>query len=399
MTAPWNAPGFWRLFLGLWAGKTVAVVLLALAAESWGDTSRFGLTAVRWPQVGPPTMESRLGAWDAAHYLLLATGGYFDGLPSCAFHPLWPFVMRCLHAVGLPWLWGSVVAAQAFSSLACAMFHQLALRRVTPSIARWSLALLVVFPGSVFLHFPYSENLFLLELCLLMDALDRRRLGWAVLAAFLMPLTRPVGILCGLPLAWSLVAGTTASWDPQGAGSPAEVPSPSSVIGALSRPGPWVVLGALVMGWVSHLLLMWTWTGNAWASIDAQAHWGLHAPAHLVDPVRSVILWTRASAWHAMVGSFLDRLVFVPVLATAILLWRRATSDALWILSLGILTAMSGGFSSYVRFAAMAIPCFWWWARWLNEASNTPLRWPVLGAMAAIHAQLAWRFVNFTWAG
>src|SRR5438552_3074900 len=97
------------------------------------------------------------------------------------------------------------VLANVFSLAAWIMFYQVVAGRFGKTVALWALVLLVVFPGSLFFQFIYSEPLFFLLVMALWLGLERERYDWACTAACLLPLSRPVGIFCVLPIAWHLL--------------------------------------------------------------------------------------------------------------------------------------------------------------------------------------------------
>lgn len=399
--------GFLRLLAGLLVLKAAYLGLLSLGLWAWGDADGFERTEVRWPRIGPPRFGSHFGAWDAAHYLLLAGEGYSKDLPSAAFYPLWPMVIRAGTAIGLHPLVVGLLMANALSALAWVFLHRLTVRMFGPDVANWSLAFLVVHPGSLFCQFPYSEGLFLLELVVLFRALERGRWVGAMAAAFLLPLTRGSGLFVVVPLAWHvavrvLPTGNAAapSWAPAGVRRLVDdLRSNRSTPGNRSSPG-WMLLPVVpVLGWGVYLLAMWGWTGNPWEGIEAQRHWGRHSIGNLFHVPRFVAEMFRPGCWHGFAGSFLDRVIFLPVLYSLPALWRRNREWAVWTWVLGVLPAMSGGFTSFTRFGAMVLPCFWLWALASGGSGGRPVRIGILATLGMLHAVLAWRFVRFVWAG
>ncbi len=159
---------------------------------------------------------------------------------------------------------------------------------------------------------------------------------------------------------------------------------------------------------------MWDWTGNPFQGFIAQRHWGVHSIWNLVNVPKFAVALSSPTDWHAFTGSLLDRIVFICVAWTIPVLWRVDRRLLIWIYWLGVLPAMSGMFTSYMRFASCAFPVFIVLAAFTTEPSGSPqareqgLRhdsiwnWRFGGLviiMAAIHALMVWRFVNFRWAG
>ena len=387
-----------RLFAGLLLLKAAYLGLLALGLWVWGDTAGFERTDVRWPRTGPPRFGSHFGAWDAAHYLLLAVEGYSKDLPSAAFYPLWPMVLRAGTVIGLSPLGVGLLAANLLSALAWALLHRLTVRMFGSDVAGWSLAFLLAHPGSLFCQFPYSEGLFLLELVVLFRALERGRWGVATAAAFLLPLTRGSGLFVVVPLAWHVAVRVS----PTGI-APSPSPSPAwvrrLVDGLRSSPAWRLLPGVPVVGWGVYLLAMWGWTGNAWEGIEAQRHWGRHSIGNLFHVPRFVAEMFRPGRWHGFAGSFLDRALFLPVLFSLPALWRWNREWAVWTWALGVLPAMSGGFTSFTRFGAMVLPCFWLWALASDGPGGRRVRIGIVAILGILHVVLVWRFVRFGWAG
>jgi len=66
---------------------------------------------------------------------------------------------------------------------------------------------------------------------------------------------------------------------------------------------------------------------------------------------------------------------------------------------LGILPAMSGSFTSYIRFSGMAFPIF---LAWSAPATSRPwriFRWIGLTLLVVLHLHLTRNFVLSRWAG
>jgi hypothetical protein len=360
------------------------------------DQSAFHRMMQRWPREGGPVLASHFATWDGAHYLYLSEVGYSQGVPSCAFYPLWPLLVR----------WGSVLTggnhllaglllANGLSVAAWVLFQQLAAARFGAAVANWAVVLLIVFPGALFFQFVYSEPLFLLLVMLLWFGLERQRVGLACGAAALLPLARGVGLFVALPIAWHLLTRAPPRWlarrVPVGVGG-APVP-------ACWGPRHYTLLLAPVAGWAAYLALMWHWTGNPWEGIQAQKHWGVHSITNLVNMPKFLLGLFSPTQWHAFRGSLLDRVLFILLLYTLPVQWRLGKDLLVWSYVLGVLPAMSGIFTSFMRFEATAFPLFIALAAFFLERRN---RWPsfaFLSLLVVLHAMLLWRYVNFRWAG
>jgi hypothetical protein len=395
-------PGPFRLGAGLLLFKGAVGLGLLGARGLFGDLdqARFQGVMARWPREGGPVFASHFATWDTAHYLYLSEVGYTQGVPSCAFYPLWPLLARwTASGLGGSHLVAGLVLSNVFSLTGWVLFYERLRRRWGASVAGWALVWLVAFPGSLFFQFHYTESLFFLLVMLLWWGLEDRRRGLAWAAALLLPLTRAVGVFAVLPIAWYAA---------------------------------WALLAAPVLGWGCYLALMAYWTGNSFEGFAAQKHWGVHSVGNLVNVPKCVLGFFSPTQWHEFTGSLLDRGVFVLVLYTLPVLWRLDKGLLVWTYWLGILPAMSGTFTSYTRFAACAFPVFLALAAFFNapraarnaerdagsaeggarNAEPTPsplatgpssllpwLKGLLLAVLAAMHIVLMWRHVNFRWAG
>ena len=302
-----------------------------------------------------------------------------------------------------------LVLSNLFSLAAWVIFYQRVRRWWGASVAGWALAFLIVFPGSLFFQFLYSESLFFLLVMLLWWGLEEKRWGLAWAAALLLPLTRAVGVFAVLPIGWHALSVASPGWwrrwvsprrhggageevgsagaspyrtDSGRARSPSEpmrrgaetVPHQNRDGSPEARPtgtgfgsrisgfgfgrAPWALLAAPVIGWGCYLALMWHWTGNPFEGFAAQKSWGVHSVGNLVNVPKFVVGFFMPTQWHEFTGSLLDRCVFVVLLYTLPVLWRLDKSLLVWTYWLGILPAMSGTFTSYTRFASCAFPVF-----------------------------------------
>jgi hypothetical protein len=399
--------------------KGVYLAVLPGSLWFWNgfDREKFYAVNARWPREGGPVFASHFGTWDAAHYLLLSEVGYGKGAPSCAFFPLWPLLVRGV----APLLGGShvlagLVLANAFSLVAWVLFHRLVARRWGESTANLGLIFLVAFPGALFFQFNYTESLFLLLVMVLWLGLEQRRYRLACATAFLLPITRPVGLFCLLPLLWHLLTKEPPEWiilwlrklglegdreirqrrernieelqvEPVGASRGAGVPPATVVVAQASRlrngqcaatetvaatiasgtlapltqpeahhlRAWWLVLAPLV-GWACYLALMWRWTGNPFEGFKAQTYWGVHSISNLWNVPKIVVAFFTPIEWHTFRGSVLDRCVFMLLLYCLPVIWKLDKGFFIWAWVLGVMPAMSGTFTSFTRFASCAFP-------------------------------------------
>lgn len=130
--------------------KSVYFCMVVAASKLWSDfdADKFSMMRIRWPLEGEPVFASHFATWDAAHYLYLSRVGYHSGVPSCAFYPLWPLLLRWISPLlGGSHLIGGLVFSNLFSFGAWGFFHRLVARRWGGTAANWSLLFLAAFPA------------------------------------------------------------------------------------------------------------------------------------------------------------------------------------------------------------------------------------------------------------
>ncbi len=393
--------------LGYWATLLVGVCL-------WGHLYS-SPQVVYWPGEVPPVFGSHFTAYDGYYYLELSTRGYESGTPACAFYPLWPLLIRwgsCVtHISGL--LVG-LLLANGLSLAAWIALYKAVRQRWGEGVAKWALIFLVTYPGSLFHQFLYSESLFLLLVVGLWWALEVSNRGLACFFAFLLPLTRPIGVFCILPIMWHVLS----AWQPdpsswlstlakarvfrrRGGAASRSPGGDSPELGGtnLNSAGSLCLVLVPFCGWYCYLALMWLWTGDPFQGFKAQSFWGVHSISNLWNVPKFLFEWFRPNEWHEFRGSLLDRCVFLLLACCLPTIWRLDKRLVVWTYVLGILPAMSGMFTSFTRFGSTTFPMFIALSVWLEDRSRWRLRYGLLVVFGVLHALVAWRYVTFRWAG
>jgi hypothetical protein len=197
--APATARSNWANDLGLVLAIYLATRLGQLAFIAW------------LAPAGGPSIKERLLVWDGGWFVRVATEGYphtysYDDNGQMvgnglAFFPLYPLLIRGLHALGLDagtaaitisWLAGAVAAVLVYL-----LGKALGSRRV-------GYALVVLFcaqPMSVVLAMGYSEALFSALVIGMLYAAHRGAFLWAGVLGLGAALTRPTGLAAALALA------------------------------------------------------------------------------------------------------------------------------------------------------------------------------------------------------
>jgi hypothetical protein len=390
------------------------MLLISLALLLWPERNVediFHSKSQVWTKDGYLAFESHFVSWDAEHYLFLSENGYKAGFGQCAFYPLYPLMIRGLTFVTRV---NDVVVGMALSNflsvLGFVLFSQMVARRFGKETASLALTLLLVFPGSLFFQFVYTESLFFLLLMLFWYGLERGQSPWIATAGFLLPLTRLVGVFCAFPLAWHVFFSTPPRWwtnltkRPGLTGTLTRLIAPrkGECLFVLVNCGVWkrvlLVLTPLI-GWGIYFILMWKWTGNPFEGFAAQKQFGAESVRNLFDPGGFLMKLMIPNQWHEYSGSILDRCMFIMLIYCFPLFWKLDRSWCVWAFFLGVVPAVSGGFTSYTRFLSVVFPFFIALAILLEQPGRRYVKWITLVVFAILHIVLAWRFLNYRWAG
>jgi Gpi18-like mannosyltransferase len=200
-------------------------------------------------------------AWDSGWYFAVARYGYYTssfGQSDVAFFPLypllirtltWPFEERVDQAI---WVSGVVVSVVALTAAMLALYRLAEEWLGSRAAARRTILYLAVFPFSFFFTRVYTESVFLLVSVMAVAGAYRGRWWSAGVWGALTALTRPNGILIGLPL---------------------------FLMAVLDRPG-WTqlrrrltALSLVPAGLGLYCLYCWNLTGDPLYWLNAEEHW------------------------------------------------------------------------------------------------------------------------------
>jgi hypothetical protein len=199
--------------------------------------------------------------WDSGWYFDIASRGYFsdpNGQSSIAFFPLYPLLVKIgsmLFGGSEAAIWLAAIAVSWMSFFfALVALHHLTERLVgTREAARRAVIYVAVFPFSLYFTRVYTEGLFLLLTVLSVSAaFDSRWLRAGTLGG-LATLTRPNGILIGLPLLMLAFTGR---------------PSVKTLGGRLAAVAP------VPLALAAYSTYVYMLSGNPLGWLDAQRHWG-----------------------------------------------------------------------------------------------------------------------------
>ena len=200
-------------------------------------------------------------AWDSGWYFDIAQRGYYwseSGQSSLAFFPLYPLLMRALawpFGGGERALW---VAGIALAYL-CLFGGLVVLHRLTEThfggreVARRTVLYVAVFPFAYFFTQVYTESLFLLTSVSAVAAAFGARWGWAGVFGGLSALTRPNGILIGVPLGLLALTGR---------------PRPPELARRMAA------LSLVPLGFAAFCAFAYRLSGDPFGWLRAQAQWG-----------------------------------------------------------------------------------------------------------------------------
>jgi hypothetical protein len=362
--------------LAVWKLALLGFVLLSWALLPPIFNRAAWFQSFHWPPDADPDLSSCFATWDAQHYLHLAREGYGSNPASSAYYPLWPWLVRGVAGVnGGHLLGGALALAFLLSWGGLLLFHAWAAERGGADRADRALLLLVASPGALFLGFPYSEALFLFLAAGFLLALQRDRPVAAASAAFLLALTRAVGVFAILPLVVHLLAPGRRRMLPLAL-------APAAGFGAV-------------------LLSMKLATGNPFAGFDAQQHFVTHPSlARLFDPGWYLHLVRIPIRLHGFFDSGIDRFFFLWfVFAVLLLARRRAATELAFALPLGFVPAVTVAFMSFTRYFVAILPVFPESAALFDDPKWRPAFWLVVGLLLLLQILFLLRHANFIWAG
>jgi Dolichyl-phosphate-mannose-protein mannosyltransferase len=163
-----------------------------------------------------PILSSLTGS-DSVYLLGIAANGYHaepitKGFLDWAFFPLYPLATRLVSYLtfGDVAVAGIVVSNLAFVA-ALVVLYQLAFPYLGHDVAVRSLVFVAFAPGAVAFAMAYTDSLYLLLSAGAFLAAEQRRWRWMAVLYGLASLTRPQGILLGLPLL-VLLAEASGGW-------------------------------------------------------------------------------------------------------------------------------------------------------------------------------------------
>lgn len=329
----------WRLgalawIAGWWVAGRGVIVATTLVVHRFGPTG--WIRHVEHAHALGP-----LESWDGRWYRLVASSGYLlvPGRQSDpAFFPLFPVLMRGVHALGPGYATSGLILSNVGFFVALVAFYALTHALFDDSMARRAVAYLAVFPFGYTFSMMYPESIVLALIALAVLAAMRGRWGWAAACAAAAALARPEGLFVAVPLvalAWQ--QRETLSRSKRGLALGA-VLAPLAAIGSFS----------LYLGHVLGDPMAWSQAQRAWGR-EFRPLGAIHAIEHLGTAV-------SRDAW--VVRDVVAVVLYLALLAVA----ARAGVTWPWLLSglaIVVLPLFSGSFDSVSRFGLLAPAVFW----------------------------------------
>lgn len=282
-----------------------------------------------------------LDRWDGRWYRMVARGGYLlvPGRQSDpAFFPLYPILLRAVHAAGVGWgIAGPLLSNLAFL-LGLGLFFALTKEIFSEGLARRATTYLAIFPLGYVFSMAYPESVVLVLLTAAPLAALRRRWWLAACCAGAAALARPEGLFLVLPLAsiaWQ--QRRTLSTGHRGAALAAVLAPPAALI---SYP--------LYLRSILHDPLAWSRAQRAWGR-QFRITGAFRAFEHLPNAVGH-------TPW--LMRDITCFFVYIALLYAA----HRVGTPKAWLAAgaaVVILPIFTGAFDSVGRFGLLAPPLFW----------------------------------------
>jgi len=367
-----------RYCVWVFLGLRVGISLLSVVGVGLVPLLKPGVGVPGWPapavSAGWHNAVDALERQDALWFLRIADTGYRADDGSAAFFPVYPFLVRIVATLtGGRTLAAALIVSNLSFLGALVVLYGLTTLEFSEAHARTAVALVALFPTSLFFLAPYSESTFLLFAVAALWWARRDRWGLAALAAALAAMTRSVGVV----LAATLLAEAVLQHRERG--SPL-LPRAAAALATLVGPGLVLLYWGAVF---DHPL----------APFDAQRRWERVATFPLRTLWESVVSAARyLDVW------LLDLLVVGVVVACALagLAKLRPTYSVYTWASLAVPLSypyLSRPLLSVPRFSVVIFPVFWVLAD-LIERGRLP-RTAVAAALAGGLALCTVLFVNW----
>jgi Gpi18-like mannosyltransferase len=286
------------------------------------------------------------GRWDAGWYISIIERGYRGqvnqyGQANTAFFPLYPYVVKFLHAGLVPTslrtrgtliFVGVIVSNVAFLGALTLLYLLVRERWAGRDVAQKTVLYLCIFPVSFVFSAFYTEALFLFLSVAAFYAAEKGRWSIASLAGVLAALTRATGVLCVVPLAllyWR--REKRIAWNA-------------------------LLLALIPLSLLGFALILYAVTGDPWELFNSHAGWN----------------HTTALPWQALFHpsaaqpvQVLDQVAFVLFTILSLLALKLGPAYGVWaLLNTLLILSIKGNPKNMLRYASIAFPAFVMLAVW-----------------------------------
>jgi hypothetical protein len=353
-----------------WAGARALVLITALVIHAVARPYGYYSHTVLAKPFGALTV------WDGIWYRRVAVHGYLfvPGHQSdTAFFPLYPVLLRTVHATGLPLDAAGLLLSNLFLLVALLAVYELGLVLLPADDARRAAIFVAVFPTSYVFSMIYPESLVLGCMALALLLAVRGRWLLCSFAAAAAALARPEGAMLVLPLA-AIVLDRWRTLTPErrGRALAAVLAAPATLASFL-----------LYLGWAVHDPFAWNETQQAWGRSFSATGFFLAIRRFITDLGKNY--WGLRDALFCVAF-----LILLALAARAKIAWPgRRWAWIVFGLAIVLLPLASGSMESDARFGLLALPIYWGLAvvarrRWLERSLLALLTVLLVGATATI---------------
>jgi hypothetical protein len=317
----------------------------------------------------------RFGHADGTWYRSVARSGYVvvaGHTSDPAFFPLYPILLRGVHALGVPWdVVGPLLSNVAFL-VGLGLFYLLTRELFEANLARRAATYLAIFPLGYVFSMAYPESVVLVLIVAAPLAALRRRWWLAAFCAAAATLGRPEALFIALPLAGIAWKQQRSLSTAQGGAALTAVLAPFAALASYS----------FYLDTILDDPLAWSHAQHGWGRqfrITGVPHAFVHLSAALAhDP-----------SLARDVASFF---LYLGLLYAA---WRVGTPPT-WLAAAAIVVILplfTGTFQSISRFGLLALPLYWGLASMgKNPKVNRALQTTLLLLLAAGTISIAYLF-------
>lgn len=334
-----------------------------------------------WPPDQSPGLSAPYMTWDGQHYLFLSRYGYQQGMISSAFYPLWPWMIRMGSLLtGGNHLAAGLIFSNLLSLAGLVLFYRFVMRESGDKAASHSLWLLLCYPGSIFFLFCYSESLFFFLVLLFFTFLFQRKYPGASLAAFLLPLTKAIGVFTVLPYVYFMARLIRSG----------EEKRPLRLAWALSP----------LAGYALYFLIMSFATGDPMEGFRAQ---GLFIADSTIGKILDLPGFLSAffsiDLMHTFLESPLDRIWFLLFVLSLVSLFKRNRTLFWFALPMGIIPAMTVQLMAFTRYLLIIFPVFMVYGTFLSEKTSPLIKKVLILVLVLLQHLFLILHTNNYWVG